>query len=218
FATLIAATSSASQTPKAPSANLTATPLSSDSLVSSYTGEKSDSGRLAKTDQSLLRLKSSKPVSVMIKYDFDGTASYAGGVAGLRATSPRATGVKLSLNRAAVAAYGRYTARFSHRVSRAIHTTIAGVEIRQGYRTVYGGVAAQVPGNAISKLLKIHGVAAVQKDTLQRPLDDNTDFIGAWAVWPSLGAPSNAGSNVTVGVIDTSVWPEHPMLSLTAIA
>jgi len=81
FAALIAATSSASQTPKASSAKLTATPLSANSLVSTYTGEKSLSGRLAKTDQSLLRLKSSKLVNVMIKYDFDGTASYSGGVA-----------------------------------------------------------------------------------------------------------------------------------------
>jgi hypothetical protein len=218
FATLIAATSSASQTPKASSAELTVTALSPDSLVSTYTGDKSASGRLAETDQSLLRLKSSKPVNVMIKYDFDGTASYSGGVAGLRATNPRVTGVKLSLNRAAVKAYGRYTARYSRSVSRAIAAKIDGVKIRQGYRTVYGGVAAQVPGNAISKLLKISGVAAVQKDTLQHPLDDNTGFIGATAVWPSLGGPSNAGSNVIVGVLDTGVWPEHPMLSPTGIS
>ncbi|TMM02771.1 MAG: serine protease [Actinobacteria bacterium] len=218
FAALIAATSSASQTPKASSAKLTATPLSANPLVSTYTGEKSLSGRLAKTDQSLLRLKSSKLVNVMIKYDFDGTASYSGGVAGLHATSPRVTGVKLSLNRAAVKAYGRYTARYSHSVSRAILSKIDGVKIRQGYRTVYGGVAAQVPGNAISKLLKIRGVAAVQKDTLQQPLDDNTAFIGATAVWPSLGGSSSAGSNVTVGVIDTGVWPEHPMLSPAGIS
>lgn len=215
---LIAATSSASQPSSGSNGGLTVTPLTSDSLVSTYTADKSASGRLARTDPSLLALKSSKPVNVMIKYDFDGAASYAGGIAGLRATSPRATGVKLSLNRAAVKAYGRYTSRYSRSVSRAILSKIDGVKIRQGYRIVYGGVAAQVPGNAISELLKIHGVAAVQKDTLEHPLDDNTNFIGATSVWPSLGGSSNAGSNVVVGVLDTGVWPEHPMMSAAGVS
>ena len=51
---------------------------------------------------------------------------------------------------------------------------------------------------------------AVQKDTLNHPLDDNTSFIGATNVWPTLGGQDNAGSNVVVGVIDTGVWPESP--------
>jgi hypothetical protein len=214
LAALIAAASSASQTGAA-SSKFSATALTPDST---YTGDKSLSGRLARTDQSLLGIKSSKPVNVMIKYDFDPTASYTGGVAGLRATSPRATGVKLALNNAAVKAYGRYTAKYSRAVSKAIAAKVHGVTIRQGYRLVYGGVAAQVPGNEISKLLKIKGVAAVQKDTLQRPLDDNTGFIGATNVWPSLGGASNAGSNVVVGVLDTGIWPEHPMMSATGIS
>ena len=54
---------------------------------------------------------------------------------------------------------------------------------------------------------------AVQQDTLEQPLDDNTGFIGATAVWPSLGGSATAGSNVIFGVIDTGVWPEHPMLA-----
>jgi Subtilase family/PA domain/Fibronectin type-III domain len=210
---LIAASSSASS-----SAKLTAIPLGSDSIVSTYTAAKSDSGRIARTSPALLALKSARPVNVMIKYDFDATASYTGGVAGLRATSPRATGVKLALNKAAVKAYGRFTARYVRSVNRAIHARISGVQIRQVYRTAYGGVAAQVPGNSIAKLLKVPGVVAVQKDTLQRRLDDNTTFIGATAVWPSLGGPSNAGSNVVIGVLDTGIWPEHPMMSPAGIA
>jgi subtilisin family serine protease len=212
FAALIAATSSASQTS---SSKFTATALTPEST---YTGDKSLSGRLARTDQSLLRIKSSKPVNVMIKYDFDPTASYSGGVAGLRATNPHVTGVKLALNRAAVRAYGRYTSKYSRAVSRAIRAKLSGVTIRQGYRLVYGGVAARVPGNEISKLLTIKGVSAVQRDTLQQPLDDNTEFLGATNVWPSLGGSSHAGSNVVIGVLDTGIWPEHPMMSPTGIS
>ena len=67
-----------------------------------------------------------------------------------------------------------------------------------------------MPANKIAKLLAVPGVVAVQKDTLNQPLDDNTSFLGATNVWPTLGGQDNAGSNVVVGVIDTGVWPESP--------
>ena len=75
-----------------------------------------------------------------------------------------------------------------------------------------------MPANKIGKLLAVPGVLAVQKDTLNQPHDDNTSFLGATNVWPTLGGQDNAGSNVVVGVIDTGVWPEHPMLSPTGIS
>ena len=67
-----------------------------------------------------------------------------------------------------------------------------------------------MPANKISRLLAIPGVVAIQKDTLSQPQDDNTSFLGATNVWPTLGGQDNAGSNVVVGVIDTGVWPENP--------
>jgi subtilisin family serine protease len=208
---LIAASSSGSS-----SSRFTATPLSPESTVT-YTAAKSQSGRLAQTSPSLVGLKSARPVNVMIKYDFDPAASYRGGIAGLRATSPRATGVKLALNKAAVKSYGRFTERYVRSVNRAIEAKVGSVKIRQVFRTAYGGIAAQVPGNSISKLLKVPGVVAVQKDTLQQPLDDNTTFIGATSVWPSLGGSAHAGNNVVIGVIDTGIWPEHPMMSASGV-
>ena len=47
----------------------------------------------------------------MIKYDYDATASYDGGVAGLAATSPGVTGKELKDNKGAVAARTRATRR-----------------------------------------------------------------------------------------------------------
>src|SRR3954470_20431960 len=76
---------------------------------STFSAAKSSSGYLAQTDPTLLNQSSSSPVSVMIKYDFDATASYTGGVAGLAATSPRSTGKSLKANGGAVAAYESYT-------------------------------------------------------------------------------------------------------------
>ncbi len=178
-----------------------------------YYGSKSISGQAAKTDQSLLDLTGSKLVPVMIKYDFDATASYTGRIRGLRATSPRVTGKSLRKNRLAVAKYNRYAQRLSGQISGRIKSTVPDVRFGTAFRTVYGGVAASVPANQIGKLLSIRGVSAVQRDALRQPLDDNTQWIGAKKVWHRLGGSVHAGQNVIVGVIDTGVWPEHPMLA-----
>jgi subtilisin family serine protease len=71
-------------------------------------------------------------------------------------------------------------------------------------------VAASVPANKIGRLLRVPGVVAVQRDSLEQPLDDATAFIGATNVWPTLGGQDNAASNVVVGVIDSGIWPESP--------
>ncbi len=196
---------------------LTATDLSS-AATETISVAKSDSGRLAQTDPALLGRTDSTPVNVMIKYDYDATASYTGGVAGLAPTSPRATGKKLKNNKGAVQAYESHTAELTREISSRVQQAVPAANVRRSFLTVYGGVEAQVPANSVSDLLKVDGVAAVQRDTLAQPLDDNTDFIGATTVWPSLGGSSKAGSNVIVGVIDTGVWPEHPMLSPTGIS
>jgi subtilisin family serine protease len=180
---------------------------------STYTGAKSQSGYAAKTDRSLLHLPGSKLVNVMIKYDFDSLASYTGRIHGLRATSPRATGKSFARNRVAVARYNRYTAKRTARLNRAVRAVVPRARIGTTFRVVYGGVAARVPANQIAKLLRVKGVDAVQRDALRQPLDDNTTFIGAQGVWPSLGGNVHAAENVKVGVIDTGLWPEHPMLA-----
>jgi Subtilase family/PA domain/Fibronectin type-III domain len=177
---------------------------------STFSGAKSDSGQLAQTDPTLLGQSSSAPVNVMIKYDFDATASYKGDVAGLAATSPEVTGVPLTDNTAAVSAYDNYTSGVASDITAAVESAAPSAQVKQTFQTVYGGVQAQVPANSIGALLNVPGVAAVQRDTLNQPLDDNTSFIGATNVWPSLGGSDLAGSNVVVGVIDTGVWPESP--------
>jgi subtilisin family serine protease len=208
----VTATSTASRTAYSGSLRVAASSLTP---TSTYEGSKTLSGYAAKTDRSLLGLTSSKLVSVMIKYDVDATASYNGRIRGLKATSPRVTGKRFAQNRTAVAAYNRYATRKMARIGRAISSAVPGVRLGTAFRTVYGGVAARVPANRIARLLKVPGVAAVQRDSLRQPQDDNTAFIGATGVWPSLGGSDLAAQNVKVGIIDTGVWPEHPMLADT---
>ncbi len=191
------------------SAGLTASP-SGITLGDTFTGAKSDSGQLAQTDPSLLGRTDATPINVMIKYDYDATASYTGGVPGLAATSPAVTHKALKDNAAAVNAYDAYTAKRAAKISASVQQSVPNADVRSTYNTVYGGVEAQIPANQVSTLLSLPGVAAVQKDSLNQPLDDNTSFLGATNVWPTLGGQDNAGSNVVVGVIDTGVWPESP--------
>jgi len=187
----------------------TATALTPDST---FSASKSDSGQLAQTDPSLLNRSDATPVDVMIKYDYDATASYTGGVHGLAPTSPAVTGTPLDQGSSAITAYNNYTEARANQISAAVEQAVPAATVGDPVNTVYGGVPAVVPANSVDQLLQVPGVAAVQQDTLNQPQDDNTSFIGATNVWPALGGSDTAASNVIVGVIDTGVWPEHPML------
>src|SRR5256885_5356131 len=99
----------------------TATPLTPDST---YSSAKSPTAKIAQTDPALLGRTDSNLINVMIKYDYDATASYAGGVAGLEATSPSVTGKKLKNNKAAVDAYERHAKQVSAQISSTITTAV----------------------------------------------------------------------------------------------
>jgi subtilisin family serine protease len=179
-------------------------------LASIYNAAKHADGSLAKTDPSLLGRTDSKLVPVMIKYAFTPTASYAGGIKGLKATSPRVTHKSFAKNTLAVKRYQRFANAKVKGINRSVKRAIRSAKLGTAFTTVYGGIAARVPANKIAKLLSVRGVLAVQKDAANQPQDDNTSFIGATNIWPTLGGQDNAGSNVVVGIIDTGIWPESP--------
>jgi hypothetical protein len=190
---------------------------SSLSPLSTYSAVKSVTGALAQTDPALLGRTDSKRVDVMIKYDIDGAASYSGGVPGLPPTSPAVTGKPLDDNQAAVANYVRHADQAAGAITSAVKAAVPAADIGTTFTTAYGGVSASVPANQIAALLDVNGVAAVQEDTLRQPADDGTSLVGATSAVTTLGGPSHAGGNVIVGVIDSGVWPEQPMLSPTGI-
>ena len=140
--------------------------------------------------------------------------SYAGGIKGLKATSPRVTHKSLAEEHPRRSSATSASRRRRSSGSTARHQA-RGARARRSASCSRSRTAASPPAcrrTRSRKLLSQPGVVAVQKDTLNQPLDDNTSFIGATNVWPTLGGQDNAGSNVVVGVIDTGVWPEHPML------
>ena len=138
----------------------------------SFEGSKSPTSRLAQTDPSLLGRTDAELLNVLVKLDYDSSATYEGGVAGFEATSPATTGKKLKNNRAAVDRYEAHVATQESAVVSAIQGAVSDETIRSSYRTVYGGVAMQLPANQIDELLAVDGVVAVQPDTAEQPLTD----------------------------------------------
>ena len=155
-------------------------------------------------------MKSSAPVNVVVKLDYDALAGYKGGVKGYAATSPSVTGKRFNPKDAAVRRYDGYVQGVESEFLSAL-TRVPGATAGRRLRTVYGGVALKVAGNKVADLLRLPGVAAVQKDTARKPLTDSSpQFIGAPVLYRQLGGAANAGEGVIVGVIDTGAWPEHP--------
>jgi subtilisin family serine protease len=188
---------------------LTATPATPAGRVQ---GAKSASGRLARTDTSLLGQRSAAPVRVVVKLDYDSLAAYRGQIKGLPATSPSVTRRKLNLRSDAARRYQGFVQGVERRFLDALRARVPDARAGTRLRTTYGGVALTVPSNQVAQLLKLPGAVAVQRDRLEHPLTDSSPaFIGAPTIYDQLGETADdAGKGVIVGVLDTGAWPEHP--------
>jgi len=174
---------------------------------------KTASGQLAQSDPDLISRTDSALINIMVKMDVDPIASYRGGVADLQATSPSTTGKTLKANEGAVNAYNGYLITKTTAIHRAVTSKVPSVKIGRDFLVAFGGFSATVPANQAKLLLNVPGVAAVMYDKDQHPTDMvSPDFVGASAVWPSLGGDVHAGEGTVIGVLDTGIWPEHPML------
>ncbi len=176
-------------------------------------GSKSRSGGLALSDPDLLARRDSKVIPIMVKMDVDPVASYTGGVDNLVATSPAKTGKTLSDNGSAVVRYTSYLQTRAFGIRRGVQRAVPAARLGHNFLQAYGGFSAMIPANKAKDLLQVPGVAAVQYDALNQPLANSSPiYVGATSVWPSLGGESKAGKGLRLGVLDTGIWPEHPML------
>lgn len=189
----------------------TAQPLSPES---SFVAAKSVTGRRAQSDQALLARTDGTIVSVGVKLDYDASASYAGDIAGLPATSPRVTGRKLSGKSDAERTYDAYAGRMEKAFTDELSSKVSTARVTKSLRTVYGGVIVTLPANEAKKLVAMKGVAAVQSDTLNKIQTDSSNaFIGSPTVWAQTGGPTLAGKGVIFADLDSGIWPEHPSLA-----
>ncbi len=173
--------------------------------------DKSPTSRLAENDRALLRRTDAKPVRVMIKLDYDSTATYQGGVPGVAATSPSVTGRQLTGKTSRERQYERYVAGMERSVKADIRSAVPAVVFGRSIRRVYGGLSAVLPANRAKVVAGLPGVVAVQRNTMAQPLTDSSaEFIGADAAYSKLRTTANAGAGVIYGNLDTGIWPEHP--------
>jgi hypothetical protein len=192
------------------SARFTATALVPTSVI---TAAKSGSGRLAQSDTALVARTDSANVNVMVKLDYDATASYPGNLAGLAATSPSVTGRTLTGATPAEKAYNAYTAERDRTFRADLASKLPAAKAGQSVRQVYGGLAVRLPANQVKSLLHIPGVAAVQADSLEHvdvATVESPVFIGAPTIWNKVGGQTLGGRGVIFADLDTGIWPEHP--------
>ena len=194
--------------PSRSTADLRATSLTPSERI---TAAKSPTSRLARTDPGLLARNDAGMVDVIVKLDYDSVATYAGGIRGLAATSPRVTGRKMDRASRADKAYRGYVKGREDAFISALTKAVPKSRVGSRINTVFGGVAARVPANAVERVLRIKGVVAVQYDSLRHALTDSSPgFIGADPVYDKLATTANAGEGIIFGDLDTGVWPEHP--------
>jgi subtilisin family serine protease len=170
--------------------------------------------RLAESDPDLLEREDPTPVSVLIKLDYDAVASYAGDIEDLEATSPSLTGVPLTEDAPARQAYQSFVESREEAVVAEILDAVPVARVERRFRTVYGGVSAVVPADAVREIAELDGVLAVQADVMNELLTDaSPSFIGAPTLYDELGGDAEAGAGVIYGNLDSGVWPEHPSLA-----
>lgn len=86
-------------------------------------------------------------------------------------------------------------------------------ELRQVATEESTSVPASEPSAETSAVAEQPAAGVTLPNVDPAPDADASTFIGADAVWPSLGGRDKAGEGLIVGVIDTGIWPEHPMLA-----
>lgn len=135
-------------------------------------------------------------------------ASYRGGIPGLAATSPVATGAR-RLDETSPASLA-YLARLDAHRAAAIAMVRAAVptaRVQREYRTVLNGFSVAMSGREAALVRRLPGVRAVTPDIgYQRHGFATPAQIGATGVWGRLGGAKNAAAGVKVAIIDSGIY------------
>jgi hypothetical protein len=153
-------------------------------------------------------------VSVIVKLESDSLLAYRGGIAGLAATSPDATGGVLDVRAPRFQAYSRHLDREHRAFEDACSRIVPAAKAVHRYKVVLSGMSVLVPRNQVDRLETIPGVRAVYRDELlELDTERSPRFIGAPRLWRQLGGRAEAGEGTIVGILDSGIWPEHPSFS-----
>ncbi len=160
-------------------------------------------------------LKGAEEGIFLIRLDDAPLASYRGGIVGLQATSPVATGDrKLDVTAPESVAYVEYLeAEQATFIARMEKTIGHDADVRFTYTKSNNGMAVWLTPEEAARIMKLPGVAFVQPD-FERELQTDTGpaWIGAPDIWDpdDCSAGTNCGEGIVVGIIDTGINPSNP--------
>ena len=142
-------------------------------------------------------------------------ARYEGGVAGLAATAPVATGAdRLDVGTAASQAYlAHLDARQTSIIGLAGAALGRPLDVFGRYRVTLNGFAAVMSAAEAGAVASIPGVSRVGPDVNRYLQTDNgPEWIGAPGIWDGSesGGMATRGEGIVAGVIDTGVNHDHP--------
>ena len=167
-------------------------------------------------------------VRVIIQLDDPSLASYAGGTAGMSATSPSATGSKLDVNSPSSRAYLTYLSAKQAAVKAQLAKAAPGSSVQYSYQVALNGMAAKTTMGQISAMRAIPGVKAVTVEReFKLEMDASIPLIGLgsgtvggsdWTdsgLWAALGGHANAGAGMKIADIDSGIALENPCFDPT---
>jgi hypothetical protein len=142
-------------------------------------------------------------------------ATYRGGISGLRATSPQATGRdRLNVAAPASIAYVDHLADSQAELVQDMEATLGhDIKVTTRLRHAFNGLVIRVQGEEAELLADLPGVATVVPDQKWRlDTDVSNEIINSPAIWTGATGPSigTRGEGVVVGMLDTGVNPDHP--------
>ena len=151
----------------------------------------------------------------IIRLDAPPVASYEGGIAGLKATSPRATGArKLDINSPASVAYADYLERGRQNFISAMNRALGRrADVAYEYYAALNGLAVELTLQEALVVAGLPNVSFVEPDKeFELHTNAGPAWIGAEGIWNGTatgGLPGTMGEGVIVGVIDTGINPDH---------
>jgi subtilisin family serine protease len=141
--------------------------------------------------------------------------AYKGGVAGYKATAPKA-GQKIDPLNADVT---RYVGYLKARHDATLSKVSKGAKL-YSYAFTFNGFAAKMTAAEAAAMEKQDGVLSVEADeALKVDTSSTPQFLGLTdpnGLWNQLGGPTGgknangAGEGMVIGMIDTGIWPENP--------
>lgn len=160
------------------------------------------------TKSSMVDLATADAARWIVQLRAPSLATYRGGIDGLPATSPVATGARrLDVASPASAAYlARLDAQRAAAIAR-VRALVPAARVQREYRIVLNGFSVAMDKQHAALVRALPGVKAVTPDVgYQRQGFATPTQIGATGVWTRLGGAKNAAAGVKIAIIDSGIY------------